>query len=355
MANPFANAAPSPDAFEENFELVGSRPLGQGAFATTWRARVLDRGLIEDYGTAEVALKIPVDKNKERALKKEVNLNAALEARLRRINSSNVVRYLGVDVFQGRLVMVMEFVPGGSLRNVLEKEGPKKRLSIDKAVRITEGILRGLSLIHAEQILHRDVKPDNVLMGENDPKISDLGISRFLESFDNKVTTAGTLEYMAPELIEGKAKLNADVWSVGITLYEMLTGVVPFPRTTNIRAHIESIVAGSFPPACEIRNDVPVSLSEVIDRALKKNPADRFETAREMLEALSGPSGSFGFRFWTNPDQQTQQKPEQPEQAEPVAVPCPHCGVKVLVKVGRWFKKVRCPRCNSTFRPSPIP
>jgi len=73
MASPFANPGRSQDPSEENFELVGSKPLGQGAFATTWRARVLDPGLIEDYGTSEVALKIPLDKNKERALKKEMN------------------------------------------------------------------------------------------------------------------------------------------------------------------------------------------------------------------------------------------------------------------------------------------
>src|SRR5260370_35835578 len=138
----------------------------------------------------------------------QMNLNAALDARLRRIRSPNIVRYLGVDVFRAQLVMVMEFVPGGSLRNLLEREAPKRRLSIDQATAITKGILEGLALIHAEHVFHRDLKPDNVLMDQGIPKLSDLGISRFLDSCDNKVTSVGTLEYMSPELIQGNGKLN---------------------------------------------------------------------------------------------------------------------------------------------------
>src|SRR6266849_2967564 len=111
MANAFANLGRSPDSSGEHFQLL--EKCGQGGFAETWRARVLDPGRIEDYGTTEVALKIPLNKDKERQLEKEVQLNAVVDSRLRGIRSPNIVRYHGVSTCQGRLVMVMEFVAGG--------------------------------------------------------------------------------------------------------------------------------------------------------------------------------------------------------------------------------------------------
>src|SRR5262249_26836995 len=200
----------------------------EGGLGGSWRGRVLDPGRIEDYGATEVALKIPLDKDKERVLEKELELNAVLHARLRGIRSPNIVRYLGVTTFQGRLVMVMEFIHGGSLRDVLRK-APSRRLSVAEAVRITKGILAGLALIHAEHVFHRDLKPDNILMDQETPKLSDLGLSRLLDSNELAHTTSGTLYYMSPELLgEEGASLNSDIWSVGVTLYEMLTGRLPF-------------------------------------------------------------------------------------------------------------------------------
>lgn len=290
MVNPFAAPGRSPDHSGEHFELIGSKPLGQGGFAATWRARVLDPGRIEDYGTSEVALKIPLDKDKERVLEKELQLNAVLHSRLRGIRSPNIVRYLGVTTFQSRLVMVMEFVHGGSLRDVLKRSG--RRLPVDDAVRITQGVLKGLALIHAEHVFHRDLKPDNVLMDEDTPKLSDLGLSRLLDSNELAHTTSGTLYYMSPELLGSEgASFNADIWSVGVTLYELLTGKLPF-FASSIRPTIDLICNGSFVPASEIRKDVPPGLNQVIECALQKNPADRYQTAEEMLKALERPPRS---------------------------------------------------------------
>src|SRR5262245_44823514 len=96
MANPFAALGRSADSSAEHFELV--EKLGHGGFAETWRARVLDPGRIEDYGTTEVALKFPLNKEKERLLEKEIHLNALVESRLRGIRSPNIVRYHGVSI-----------------------------------------------------------------------------------------------------------------------------------------------------------------------------------------------------------------------------------------------------------------
>src|SRR5262245_11734260 len=107
----------------ERFELL--KRLGQGAFAATWRARVLSPDVAQFFGSDEVALKIPHDDAKELVLRSELDVNAALHARLRGLNSAHLVRYLGVDVHQGRLVMVLEFVRGGDLRSRL-KQAPGK-------------------------------------------------------------------------------------------------------------------------------------------------------------------------------------------------------------------------------------
>ena len=276
----------SPTASDEPFELL--ELLGSGGFAHTYRAKVLDRDLVQDFGAEIVALKIPLNKKKGLVLKRELVINATLHLHLKNLQSINLVRYLGFTVFQNQIVMAMEYVKNGSLRNRLGDIGRQKRLPVDEAVRIAQEVLKGLMVIHQEHVFHRDIKPENILMDGNTAKIADLGIARMLESNELASTTTGTIYYMSPELLsEQGAAFTSDIWSLAITLYEMVTGRLPFGEPdTPIGKMVDLIRCAKPVPAGEVCPEVPVSLSNIIDRGLSKNPADRYASAEEMYEAL---------------------------------------------------------------------
>jgi len=270
----------------EHFELI--EHLGSGGFAHTYKARSLDRDAVDDYGTDIVAIKIPLNAKKERQLRKEVELNARLHIDLASAQSTNIVRYLGFGIFRGQIVMVMEYIPDGSLRDRLGRIGSQKPMDVDEATEIIRGILQGVDAMHKAHVFHRDLKPENILMRDQTPKISDLGISRMLESNELASTTTGTVYYMAPEILcdEG-ASFSADIWSLGVTLYEMVTGKLPFGGSgTPIGTMVDLIRGQNQVPAIDIRPDIPRVLSEIIDRSLAKDPSRRYQTAGEMCDAL---------------------------------------------------------------------
>ena len=276
-------AEPTED--DESFELLET--LGWGGFARTYLARVCDEELIQEFGTDQVALKIPLNKQKARALKRDIELNAALHLRLKDMRSVNIVRYLGFDFYKGQPVMVMHYMPNGSLRKIIGGLGRQKRLPIEETVRITIEVLKGLAVIHGEHVFHRDIKPDNVLMEGTTPKIADFGISRMLETNEMASSTVGTIYYMSPEILGKGASFPSDIWSMGVMLYEMATGRLPFgDNVTSIGEMADLIRVGSHVPAHEVCPDIPVPLSKVIDCALCKQPAKRFSSAREMEDAL---------------------------------------------------------------------
>lgn len=270
----------------ESFELL--EPLGKGGFAHTYRARVIDQDLREEFGVEEVALKIPLDKKKQRVLAREVEMGASLHLRLKGIQSLNIVRYLGFEVFRGQIVMVMEYVAQGSLRRLLGDVGRQRRLPIDEAVKMAEGVLGGLEMIHQEHVFHRDIKPENILLQGKTPKIADLGIARMLDMNEQASSTAGTLYYMSPEILsEEGASFTSDIWSLGVTLYEMVTGKLPFggPRTP-FGTMADIIRKANFIPANEVCTEIPAALDEIIARALRRRPSDRYSSASEMRLAL---------------------------------------------------------------------
>jgi serine/threonine protein kinase len=270
---------------EEPFELLDH--LGTGGFAHTYRARVVDEDFLEDFGAAEVALKIPLNRKKERVLRHELELNASLYLRIKKMERTNIVRYLGFAVFRGQIVMAMEYVRQSSLRKMLGGHTACKKLPVEDATRIAMGVLQGLMVIHGEQILHRDIKPENILMDGNTPKIADLGIARILGTNELASTTTGTIWYMSPEILSEKgASYPSDLWSLSVTLYEMLTGKLPFGKFSSpIGTMVDLIRDGSFMPAYKVCEEVPRQLSDLIDNTLRKNPDERL-TATEMYEAL---------------------------------------------------------------------
>lgn len=270
----------------ESFQLL--EMLGRGGFARTYRARVIDRELVEEYGTDEIALKIPHD-GMQRALRRDFEVNAMLHVRLKPLRSVNLVRYLGVEIFAGKLVMAMEYVPDGSLRKKIGALDFQSPLTVTEAVGIAEGVLSGLSTIHQENIFHRDIKPENILMDGGTPKVADMGISRMLEANELALTVWGTKYYVSPEILGSTgADFRSDLWSTGVTLYEMVTGKLPFGDTCTPNGTMADLIRHAEPEAaCEVNPVIPRALSDIIAKALRKDPNDRFQTADEMREALS--------------------------------------------------------------------
>jgi len=192
------------------------------------------------------------------------------------------------DAADGFLFYVMPFVEDGSLRDRLKGH---HQLDIAAAVRITCEVADGLSYAHGRGIIHRDIKPDNILFLGERAVVSDFGIARAVAAPDDEAITAtgvkiGTPAYMSPEQITGdELDCRTDIYSLGCVLYEMLAGSVPFTGTS-AQAVMARTVIDPVPPIRTVRPAVPLGVERAVLKALAKNPADRFATAREFAEGL---------------------------------------------------------------------
>jgi serine/threonine-protein kinase len=196
-----------------------------------------------------------------------------------------------VDIFDyGRegdtLFITMEWVDGTDLKQLIREKAP---LPIVESVRLTREILRGLGAIHRAGIVHRDVKPQNVLISKDgEAKLSDFGIAR--GTADTGLTdtgmAVGTAAYMAPEqAIGGKVTPSADIYSAGVILFEMLTGHLPFPGDNPVQVmyrHVNDVA----PRPRELNREIPQAIEMVVLRAMAKDPEDRFQSAQEMEAAF---------------------------------------------------------------------
>ncbi len=239
--------------------------------------------LAEDRELGEqVALKVfgapPSDAARER-WQQEVRLG-------RRLQHPNLLRLHDLVNADGGLVAVMEFVDGGTLADRIE-QGP---LKIDEVVTLAEQMLDVLGYLHGEGIVHRDVKPSNIIFtGKGVPKLGDLGLVRELGSglsLTVTKTTVGTPSYMAPEQLRGEAPEPAwDLYGLGVTLYEALTGRRPFEGESSFDV-ADGHLHRRAPTLRRLRRDCPVWLSRLVDRLLEKRAGRRWASAGEALAAL---------------------------------------------------------------------
>ena len=193
------------------------KKLGKGSFGEVWLAKN-----ITALVAREVALKIPHDEDVDiEVIKQEAAIWLAASGH------SNVLPFIEANVYEDYVVIVSEYAPDGSLHGWLKQHGGRAP-SIEAAVEMTRGVLNGLAHLHARNIIHRDLKPDNILLQGTTPRITDFGISRVFNSLSQSSVIAGTPVYMAPEAFDGKRNQQTDVWAVGVMLYQMLAGRLPF-------------------------------------------------------------------------------------------------------------------------------
>ncbi len=272
--------AQPPRLLGDRYEVI--EVIGTGASAVTWRG--YDRRL-----ERPVAIKIlrrgghQDDPAWLQRFEREARLAAS-------VTDPHVVQVYDVGQEDGWPYLVMQYIEGQDLKALISERGP---LSIDRAESITLQILGGLESIHQTGILHRDIKPQNVLLDrQGRVRVTDFGIAQ--GAFDSDLTsdgmTMGTASYMAPEQARGVTLSEAtDVYAVGVILYEMLTGQLPFDRPTPMATMLAHIEDEPVPPSVVAPDQaIPPRLDGIVLQAMAKDPQERFRTATAMVRALEG-------------------------------------------------------------------
>ncbi len=205
-----------------------------------------------------------------------------------KLESPYIVKVFAFRKTDFGLFIVMEFVDGQTLTDLIRQKGniPQK-----EALGIFKKILVAIGHAHRAGIIHRDVKPRNVLVSrKGEVKVTDFGLAKFQQQDDatRTLTVAGTLNYMPPEQVEGLSNVDhrGDIYSLGITLYEMLTGRVPLDKNLSEYNRLKAIVETQFPPPESFRPEIPSELSAIIMKAIAKDPAQRFQSIGEMMTAI---------------------------------------------------------------------
>lgn len=253
--------------------------VGVGGMGEVWLG--WDRRLQRD-----VAVKLLLPQlSDEPAFRQRFEVEARAAAAL---EHPNVVRVFDIDEDNGALFIVMERLPGPSLDRRIY-EGP---MSEEEVVRVAQDMLSGLAAAHAENLVHRDIKPGNLIRSAGGRwKVGDFGVAKDLASTAHLTlvgVAVGTPAYLAPEQLDGRpATSSTDLWAAGVVLREALTGRRPFDGNDPIEvAH--AVRNTVVPPLATVRPDVSPALAGAIDRSLSFDPRQRFATAEDMLAAIEG-------------------------------------------------------------------
>lgn len=248
------------------------KKLGSGGFGTVYLAE-------DTFLKSERALKIPhgLNSQKEKLLKESI-----VQTKL--LDHPNIVKLLTVDIIDNNIIMVMEYIEGTDLEKIIDA---KAKLSIKKAVTYFRQILSALGYAHENKILHRDIRPSNILIDKKDEvKITDFGTSTFLEESHHATTKIGSPPYMAPEQFEGKAVFASDIYSTGCLFYEMVTGFPPIVLANPMEIY-KRARAGDFPSLIKKIPTLTPELNDIIMKTLSPGISGRYKNTSSILSDLN--------------------------------------------------------------------
>ncbi|MDA1096837.1 MAG: serine/threonine-protein kinase [Chloroflexi bacterium] len=251
------------------YQLV--RHLGSGAFGQVWLA---DRpGAL---ATTQVALKLP-----RQATGLADLIRTEAQTWVRASGHPNIVPIIDAEIYGPHVVIASEYVSSGSLEDLIRS---RAAVASDpaQACDLVMGILVALEFLHGRRILHRDLKPANVMIQEGIPRLTDFGLARELAQTTCSGMISGTPAYMAPEAFDGARTVSTDLWSVGVILYRLMTGELPFPQPT-LRELLKALSANFPMDACRT---VPQPLVGFLRQALAPVSEQRFRSAADMRAAL---------------------------------------------------------------------
>jgi serine/threonine protein kinase len=249
--------------------------LGSGGFGAVYLAE-------DTWIHKKVAIKVPHRQNIDFGeLLREPRLLASL-------NHPNIVAILTAEKQDDTFFIVMEYVPGETLENLIATAGA---LELTRALDYTCQICNAVDHAHAQGVLHRDLRPANVLVSASGMiKVADFGTSRFLEIAAHGTTVIGSPPYMAPEQFQGKAVFASDIYSLGVTMYQMLTGCLPYP--TPSPADLERLMRGELVSPPRVRNNqIPKEIDDIVMRAMAPEVSARYQRAGELLDDLLAARG----------------------------------------------------------------
>ena len=285
--------------------------VGNGGMAVVYKAKDFDTGAI-------VAVKILREEylDNEEFCRRFRNESRAIAL----LNHPNIVKIFDVCNSPSLQYIVMEYIDGISLKDYIEQQ---RVVRVKEAVHFTTQILRALMHAHSKGIVHRDIKPQNIMLLPNGRiKVTDFGIARLTTSQTSTITdkAIGSVHYIAPEQARGAATdARADLYSVGVMLYEMLTGKLPFDASSAVSVAVMQLQADPKMPR-QINPNIPVGLEEITIQAMQKDPNARYQSAAEMLQDIENfklnPSIKFNYKYIVEDSARYRKTPETAKKSE---------------------------------------